>query len=80
MEPDFTGMVAIKGLMASSNVVITDVDGNVVKTLVSEGGIALWNACYDNGERVATGTYQVYASQGDTATTGEPLTEIAIIK
>lgn len=80
VEPDFTGMVTIKGLMANSNVVITDVDGNVVSTMVSDGGIAVWNACDENGERVATGIYNVYASQGDTDTTGEPLTQIAIIK
>ncbi len=80
IEPDFTGMVTIKGLMANSNVVITDADGNVVETMVSDGGIALWDACNDNGERVATGIYKVYASQGDPDTTGEPLTEIAVIK
>lgn len=80
VEPDFTGMISIRGLMANSNVVITDDDGNIVKTMLSNGGIALWDACYDNGERVATGIYRVYASQGDTATNGEPLTEIAVIK
>lgn len=80
VEPDFTGMVTIKGLMANSNVVITDIDGNVVKTMVSDGGIALWDVCHDNGVRVDTGIYKIYASQGDTATTGEPLTQIAVIK
>lgn len=80
VKPDFTGMVTIKGLMANSNVVITDIDGNVVKTMVSDGGIALWDVCHDNGVRVDTGIYKIYASQGDTATTGEPLTQIAVIK
>ena len=80
VEPDFTGMITIKGLMTNSNVVITDDDGNVVKTMVSDGGIALWDVCNDNGERVDTGIYRIYASQGDTDTSGEPLTEIAVIK
>ena len=80
VEPDFTGMITIKGLMANSNVVITDGDGNVVKTMVSDGGIALWDVSNDNGERVDTGIYKIYASQGDTTTTGEPLIEIAVIK
>ena len=80
IEPDFTGMVTIKGLMANSNVVITDADGNVVKTMESDGGIALWDACNDNGERVETGIYKIYASQDETDTTGEPLTQIAVIK
>ena len=80
VEPDFTGMVVVKGLMANSNVVITDDDGNVVKTIVSDGGIALWDVCDENGIRVDTGIYKVYASQGNTDTTGEPLAEIAVIK
>ncbi len=80
VEPDFTGMVTIQGLMANSNVVITDGDGNVVKTIVSDGGIALWDVCDDNGDRVNTGIYKVYASQGTTDTAGEPLTEIAVIR
>lgn len=80
VEPNFTGLVTIQGLMADSNVVITDGDGNIVKTLVSDGGIALWDCCGVNGERVETGTYKVYASQGNTSTDGEPLTTIAIIK
>lgn len=80
VEPDFTGMIAINGLMENSNVVITDGDGNVVKTMVSDGGIALWNGCDDAGVRLSTGFYKVYASQGETSITGEPLTKIAIIK
>lgn len=80
IEPDFTGMITINGLMASSNVVITDIDGNIVKTMVSDGGIALWDACDDNGVRIKTGVYKVFASQGETTTDGEPLLKIAIIK
>ena len=80
VEPDFTGMVVVKGLMANSNVVITDDDGNVVKTIVSDGGIALWDVCDVNGIRVDTGIYKIYASQDNTDTTGEPLAEIAVIK
>ena len=80
VEPDFTGMITIKGLMNNSNVVITNGEGEVVKTMTSNGGIALWDGCDDEGNRVKTGYYNVYASQGDTTTTGEPLTKIAIIK
>ncbi len=80
IEPDFTGLITIKGLMANSNVVITDLDGTVVKTMVSDGGIALWDGCDENGVRMSTGLYKVYASQGETSIDGEPLTKIAIIK
>lgn len=80
VEPDFTGLITINGLMASSNVVITDDDGNIVKTMVSDGGIALWDGCDSNGARVKTGNYKVYASQGQTDITTEPMAKIAIIK
>ena len=80
VEPDFTGMIAINGLMANSNVVITDIDGNIVKTLISDGGIALWDGCDANGNRMETGIYKVYASQDVTSTEGEPLIKISIIK
>ena len=80
VEPDFTGMIAINGLMANSNVVITDIDGNIVKTLISDGGIALWDGCDANGNRVETGVYKVYASQGETSTEDEPLIKLSIIK
>lgn len=80
VEPDYTDYVTIKGLMANSNVVITDSDGNVVKSMVSDGGIAIWDVCDVNGVRVSTGFYKVYASQGNTTTDGEPLVKIAVIK
>ena len=57
-----------------------DDEGNIVKTMTSDGGIALWDGCDANGMRMSTGFYSVYASQGETTTSGEPLTKIAIIK
>ncbi len=80
VDPSFTGLITIKGLMAGSNVVITDDEGNIVKTMTSDGGIALWDGCDANGMRMSTGFYSVYASQGETTTSGEPLTKIAIIR
>jgi len=80
VDPDFTGLITINGLMAGSNVVITDADGNIVKTMTSDGGIALWDGCDANGKRVSTGNYSVYASQDETTVSGEPLTKIAIIR
>ena len=80
VEPDYTGYITIKELMANSNVVIIDDDGNVVKTMVSDGGIALWDGYDNNNVRVGTGVYKVYASQGETDITGEPLTKISIIR
>lgn len=78
--PNFTGLISIEGLMSNSNVVITDSQGNTVATLQSLGSVATWDPCDETGNRIKTGIYKVYASQGETTTTGEPLTTIAIIK
>lgn len=78
--PNFTGLISIEGLMSNSNVIITNSEGNTVATLQSRGSIATWDACDETGNRVKTGIYKVFASQGETSTTGEPLTTIAVIK
>ncbi len=81
VEPDFTGMVKIAGLMANTYVKITDHDGNIVAQMGPVNGSALWDACDASGERVPTGIYNVYAGQGAyPAITGEPHTTIMIIK
>lgn len=80
VDPNYTGLITIKELMADSHVVITDSAGNIVKTMISDGGIALWDGCNENGVRVSTGYYNVYASQGETSTEGEPLVKIAVIR
>lgn len=78
--PNFTGLISIDGLMSNSNVVITDSQGNTVATLQSIGSVATWDPCDETGNRIKTGIYKVYASQGETTTTGDPLATIAIIK
>ena len=78
--PNFTGYVAIRGLMNNSNVVIADTDGNVVKELTSTGGLALWDGCDDTGNRVKTGVYNVFASQQEPDLTSQPVTKISVIK
>lgn len=81
VEPDFTGMVKIAGLMDNSYVTITDRNGAVVAQFGPVMGSALWDGSGENGERVPTGLYNVYAAQGaQPATTGEPRATIMIIK
>ncbi len=81
VEPDFTGMVKIANLMENSYVVITDKDGAVVAQMGPVMGSALWDGCDDSGERVSTGTYNVYAAQGaQPVTTGKPQATIMVIK
>ena len=81
VEPDFTGYVKIAGLMENTFVTITDRDGNVVAQMGPVHGSALWDASDANGERVATGVYNVYVAQGgQPAISGEPQTTIMVIR
>jgi len=81
VEPDFTGMIKIRGLMDNSYITITDRDGNVVEQLGPVMGSALWDGCDDNGERLPTGIYHIYAAQGSQpSVTGTPQARVMIIK
>ncbi|MDR2469173.1 MAG: hypothetical protein LBD27_01665 [Tannerella sp.] len=54
--------VIITGLMADSNVKITDLSGNLIYQGRSAGGQMTWNCRNRSGRRVATGIYLVLAS------------------
>ncbi len=58
----YSGPVAITGLVADSDVRITDVAGNLVYRARSLGGQAIWPATNMSGERVSTGVYLIFAS------------------
>lgn len=57
---DYTGIVAIKGLMANSDVRITDIAGNLVHQTFADGGMALWDQNNLSGKRVVPGVYLAY--------------------
>ncbi len=59
VRENYTGPVAITGLMKGSDVRITDVVGNLVYHTTSNGGQAIWPATDMSGNRVATGVYLV---------------------
>ena len=82
VEPDFTGMVKITGLMEDSYVTITDRNGNIVAQRGPVMGSCLWDASYDaTGERVSTGIYNIYAAQGAyPVISGEPQATVMVIK
>jgi len=56
----YHGPIAISGLLAETTVKITDMGGNLVKELRSDGGQAIWDGNDFNGQRVATGVYLVF--------------------
>lgn len=80
VRPEFTGLVTINGLMDNSLVKIADASGNVVKQLRSSGGMATWDCCGDNGERVKTGVYYVLASQKESGSASAAVAKFLVVK
>jgi hypothetical protein len=81
VEPDFTGMIKIANLMENSYVTVTDRNGTIVAQFGPVMGCALWDGSGADGERVPTGTYNIYAGQGaQPAVTGTPHATVMIIK
>ncbi|MGB1039267.1 MAG: two-component regulator propeller domain-containing protein [Flavobacteriales bacterium] len=60
VKPGYAGKIAIKGLVADSDVRITDVSGNVVFNTVSIGGQAIWDGNKLDGTRASSGIYLVF--------------------
>lgn len=65
VRPGYDGVIAIKGLVANSDVKITDVSGNVVCVSESQGGQAIWDGKNLDGRKVNTGVYLVFTSNSD---------------
>lgn len=57
--------VVINGLVSNALVKITDVSGKLVREIRAQGSTALWNSRDYNGQRVQTGVYLVFSSNGD---------------
>lgn len=62
VAPNYTGPIAITGLVRDSEVKITDVSGNLVYRTTSLGGQAIWNGNDMAGNRASTGVYLIFAS------------------
>jgi ligand-binding sensor domain-containing protein len=59
VHENYTGPIAITGLVRDSEVKITDVAGNLVYRTTSLGGQAIWPGTDLAGNRVSTGVYLV---------------------
>lgn len=80
VRPEYSGVVTITGLVANSIVKITDTAGNVVCQTRSEGGMATWDVCGANGQRVKSGVYYAYASENNSGTSSTgAVTKILVI-
>lgn len=65
VRENYTGPIAIKGLVTNAIVKITDAYGNLVYETVAEGGQAIWDGNNFNHQRVATGVYLVLIANSD---------------
>lgn len=65
VTPDYTGPIAIRGLVRDSEVKIISTGGQLVWNGVSNGGTCIWNGCANDGGRVASGIYHVVANNAE---------------
>ncbi len=65
VKEDFTGYIAVKGLVSNAQVRITDINGTVVYSTRAEGGQAVWDGKNFDGKKARSGVYLVYASNDD---------------
>jgi hypothetical protein len=65
VEPNYSGPIAIKGLVRDADVKITDAAGHVVFATIANGGQAIWDGNKMTGGRAQSGVYLVFASNED---------------
>lgn len=65
VRANHAGPVAITGLVRDSEVKITDMSGNLVYRTTSLGGQAMWPGTDMSGNRVSSGVYLAFSSNGD---------------
>ncbi len=62
VRENYSGSIAIKGLVADALVKITDISGSLVFETTAEGGQAIWDGRTLNGRDVKPGIYLVFVS------------------
>jgi ligand-binding sensor domain-containing protein len=65
VRPEYEGVVAINGISRNSDVKVTDVAGNIVTVLKSQGGQAIWDVNNLKGQRVKSGVYLFMCASED---------------
>jgi hypothetical protein len=73
----YTGIITITGLVANTQVKITDINGNLVCETVSNGSIATWDGKDVHGRKVNTGIYLAICANSDG--TQSAITKILVI-
>ncbi len=62
VSENYSGLIAIQGLVLNANVKITDINGAVVYQTIANGGQATWNGHNFNREKVSSGVYLVFST------------------
>ncbi|CAM4126851.1 T9SS type A sorting domain-containing protein [Flavobacterium antarcticum] len=65
VRPGFAGTVKITGLLDKANIKITDISGNLVHEVVSQGGTIEWDTTAFGKYKVASGVYMIFISADD---------------
>lgn len=65
VRPGFAGTVKITGLLDKANIKITDISGNLVHEVISEGGTIEWDTTAFGKYKVASGVYMIFISAED---------------
>ncbi len=69
VRENYSGPIAIRGLVPNGNVKITDVSGNIIYETTANGTQAIWNGYNFEGRKAQTGVYLVFSSDSDGANT-----------
>lgn len=70
VNKDYHGNITISGTMENTTIKITDVAGNLINQVISNGGQAVWDMKNMNGETVSSGVYLILAASKDASESG----------
>jgi ligand-binding sensor domain-containing protein len=65
VRPDYSGPIAIKGLVTNADFKVTDINGNLVYSGKAEGGQAIWYGTNFDGRRAMSGVYLVFVTDSN---------------
>ncbi|MEA4935714.1 MAG: two-component regulator propeller domain-containing protein [Paludibacter sp.] len=77
VRENYNGIITITGLIANTQVKITDLNGNLIYQTVSNGSIATWDGKDVHGRKVSTGIYMAICANEDG--TKSTITKIMVI-
>lgn len=65
VNPDYSGLITVTGLMSNTLVKVTDINNNLIYQSYSLGGQFTWDGLNKKGDKVKSGVYLVYGSADD---------------